>query len=117
MLPAAHRMRASADFTLTTRCGARAARGSVVVHFHPSSDATASGPALVGLTVGKAVGNSVARHRASRRLRGILRPLVARLPAESRLVVRALPGAATDPHLAQDVIASVETAISKAGVP
>ena len=115
MLPAAHRMRASADFTETTRRGVRVARGCVVVHLYTPPEG-AAGPALVGLTVGKAVGNSVARHRASRRLRGILRPLVTSLPVGSRLVVRALPGAAKDPHLAEDVIASLATAISRAGV-
>lgn len=48
----------------------------------------------MGFTVGKAVGNSVTRHRVSRRLREAVRPLLSELPAGSRVVVRALPPAA-----------------------
>ena len=48
----------------------------------------------MGFTVGKSVGNSVIRHRVSRRLREAIRPLVTDLPAGSRVVVRALPEAA-----------------------
>ena len=92
MLPAAHRMRRGEDFTLTTRQGRRARSGAVVVHHLAGND---DAPPLVGFVVGKAVGNSVVRHRVARRLRAQTSPLLASLPAGSRTVVRALPAAST----------------------
>jgi ribonuclease P protein component len=50
--------------------------------------------ARVGFVVGRAVGNSVTRHRTVRRLRHLVRDRLDRLPAGSILVVRALPPAA-----------------------
>jgi ribonuclease P protein component len=54
----------------------------------------ADAPPRAGLVVSRAVGGSVVRHRVARRLRHLLRPRLATLPAGSRLVVRALPAAA-----------------------
>ena len=67
-----------------------------MVHVSPGSPAPAAAnePSRVGFTVGKSVGNSVARHRVSRRLREAVRPLLTDLPHGSRIVVRALPEAA-----------------------
>ena len=93
MLPAGHRLRRSADFHSTTRSGLRAGRSALVVHLSPSI-AGSPGPGRIGFTVGKAVGNSVIRHRVTRRLREAVRPLLPDLPAGSRVVVRALPDAA-----------------------
>jgi ribonuclease P protein component len=62
------------------------------VHYLPA-DQTAV-PARVGFVVGRAVGNSVIRHRTVRRLRHLVRDRLDRLPAGSILVVRALPAAA-----------------------
>jgi ribonuclease P protein component len=45
--------------------------------------------------VSKAVGGSVVRHRVARRLRHVLRDRLDQLPPGTRLVVRALPPAAT----------------------
>lgn len=50
--------------------------------------------ARVGFVVGKAVGNSVVRHRTVRRLRHLVRDRLDRLPAGATLVIRALPPAA-----------------------
>ena len=50
--------------------------------------------ARAGFVVGRAVGNSVVRHRTVRRLRHLVRDRLDRLPAGSILVVRALPAAA-----------------------
>jgi ribonuclease P protein component len=44
--------------------------------------------------VGKTVGNSVVRHRVTRRLRAVVRGELDRLPPGSDLVVRARPEAA-----------------------
>lgn len=99
-------MRRGSDFSLTTRRGTKQSRGRVVCYVH-LADVDSDEPAIAGLIVGKAVGNSVARHRASRRLRACLAPLIADLPAGSRVVIRALAGADTDPHLCRDVTAAV----------
>ncbi|MDR2378740.1 MAG: ribonuclease P protein component [Bifidobacteriaceae bacterium] len=48
-----------------------------------------------GLVVSKAVGNSVVRHRVARRLRAILAGQLPRLAEPKRVVVRALPAAAS----------------------
>lgn len=62
--------------------------GCMVVYVDPGSG---SGPARVGLIVGRQVGNSVARHTVSRRLRHAVAPLMSVLPAGTRVVLRALP--------------------------
>ena len=48
----------------------------------------------VGFVVSKAVGNSVVRHRVSRRLRHLMRDRLGTLPQGCSLVIRALPAAA-----------------------
>jgi ribonuclease P protein component len=52
-------------------------------------------PARAGFVVSSAVGNSVIRHRVTRRLRDQVRPLLTGLPAGTAIVVRAFPSAAT----------------------
>jgi ribonuclease P protein component len=96
VLPAPARLRRREDFTLAVRRGTRAGRGTLVVHFLPP-DQTGSDIATVarvGFVVGRAVGNSVVRHRTVRLLRHLVRDRLDRLPAGSMLVVRALPPAA-----------------------
>ena len=51
-------------------------------------------PARAGFVVGRAVGNSVVRHRTVRRLRHLVGDRLDQLPAGSILVVRALSPAA-----------------------
>ena len=100
MLPAAARLRRREDFTLVVRRGRRAGRGTLVVHYLAPDDpddprpAGAAVPARAGFVVGRVVGGSVVRHRVIRRLRHLVRDRLDRLPAGSRLVVRALPPAA-----------------------
>jgi len=64
----------------------------------PAEQTASSGPvtvpAQVGFVVGRAVGGSVQRHRVVRQLRHLVRDRLDRLPAGSRLVVRAQPLAA-----------------------
>jgi ribonuclease P protein component len=66
--------------------------------------------------VSKAVGGSVVRHAVVRRLRHLVRPRLGALPAGSRLVVRALPDAATasSARLAADLDAALERALRRA---
>ena len=104
MLPAANRLRTAADFRETTRRGAKAARGVVVVYLNRGQSTT---PPRVGVVVSKSVGGSVERHRAARRIRAAVRPFLSDLPAGSVAVVRALPGADTGPSLGSDVAAAL----------
>jgi ribonuclease P protein component len=110
MLPAANRMRSAADFAHTTRRGTKVSRGSVVVYVARSED---TDPPRVGLVVSKAVGNSVIRHRVSRRIRGAVRPLLTTLPPGSRVVIRALPGASADTTLAQCVTSGLAAGLER----
>ena len=104
MLPADYRLRRSADFTAVMRSGQRAARSTLVVHVlvDPSVSSIPStvpsttdrGVSRFGLVVGRTVGNSVVRHRVSRRLRGVLATRLAQVPPGTDVVVRARPEAA-----------------------
>lgn len=91
MLAAEQRMHSSADFAVAMRRGRKFADGVLVFHLGiaPDSDKRC------GFIVSKAVGGSVVRHRVTRRLRHLCSDLYPSLPDGARLVVRALPGAAT----------------------
>ncbi|GGS19013.1 MULTISPECIES: ribonuclease P protein component [Actinokineospora] len=111
MLPAAARLTSSADFRLVTRGGRRAGRTRLVVHAvaGPADPEADPGSPRVGFVVSKAVGNSVVRHRVSRRLRHLVRDRLGTLPPGSALVVRALPRAAeaTSAELGADLDAAL----------
>lgn len=94
------------------RRGRRGGRSLLVVHLDDGSDA---GRARVGFVVSKAVGGSVVRHRVTRRLRHLVASRLAGLPATARLVVRALPPAATasSPELAEDLDSGLRAARRK----
>jgi ribonuclease P protein component len=97
VLPATARLTRSGDFAHVTRHGRRAGRPRLVVHAVPTRDdqLTRTGsPVRVGFVVSKAVGNSVVRHRVSRRLRHVVAGRLGTLAPGSTLVVRALPAAA-----------------------
>jgi ribonuclease P protein component len=107
VLPATHRLTRGHEFSLALRHGVRAGRSGLVVHLaapraaspgarapHPLEQLRPTDPPRVGLVVSRAVGGSVVRHRVQRRLRHLVRPLLADLPAGSLVVVRALPAAA-----------------------
>jgi ribonuclease P protein component len=77
----------------------------MVLHYLPERSTPAAGGrpspnagpigARAGFVVGKAVGNSVVRHRVARRLRAVVRDELHRLPPAADLVVRARPEAGT----------------------
>jgi ribonuclease P protein component len=94
VLSSTARLRRSQDFTETVRQGARAGRSLLVVHLDVPSAASAV-PPRAGFVVSRSVGGSVVRHSVLRRLRAVVRDRLDALPAGSRLVVRALPPAAT----------------------
>lgn len=111
MLPAAHRLRASREFTQVLRRGRRAGRPTLTV----SLLAAQEGPARAGLVVSKAVGGSVVRHQVSRRLRHLLRDRLSVLPPGARLVVRATPaaGSATSAALGSDLDRALGAVLAK----
>jgi ribonuclease P protein component len=117
VLPANHRLRRRSDFAATTRAPLRAGAKLVVVHLLLAVPADATEPVRVGFVVSKAVGGSVARHRVVRRLRAVTAPLLAELPAGSRVVIRALAPAATasSAELAADLRGALDRVLSKAG--
>ncbi len=92
MLPAGKRIRRSADFATVVRRGSRVGRATLVVHLLIDPD---GGPPRAGFVVSKAVGGAVVRNAVTRRLRELVRARLDLLPRGTRLLVRALPAAAT----------------------
>ena len=93
MLPRTARLHESADFRRVTRSGIRAGRPTLVVHAAPGTAPTTR----VGFVVSKAVGGAVLRNRVKRRLRHLAAAALPATPVGGDVVVRALPGAASDP--------------------
>jgi len=71
--------------------------------------------ARAGFVVGKAVGNSVVRHRVTRRLRALVREELHRLPVTADLVVRARPeaGTATSEVLHRDLVSGLDRLLAE----
>ncbi|GAB3312458.1 ribonuclease P protein component [Epidermidibacterium keratini] len=88
MLAPSQRIGHSRDFTRAVRHGRRVRRGHLVAHIAPADEMT-----RCGFIVSKAVGNSVIRHRVTRRLRALCHDQYADLPPSSLVVLRALPSA------------------------
>lgn len=111
MLPSANRLRRSSEFARASRRGVRSRRGVVVVHVVGNS----CPESRVGFAVGRGVGGSVERHRTVRRLRAIVRPLLATVPGGFDVVVRCLPGATAlgFDELSHDVEQAMRTALAK----
>ena len=89
----------------------------MVLHYLPerpvtptSGDARTDGGPRAGFVVGRTVGNSVVRHRVTRRLRAVVLDQLDRLPATADLVVRARPEAAdaTSADLRRDLSAGLD---------
>lgn len=112
MLPAALRLRRSADLVQAVRRGARAGRPTLVVHCLPVGGASTR----VGFVVSRAVGGAVVRNRVRRRLRGVVVEHRSALPQGMDVVVRALPAAADAdyPDLAEALISALRTASRRA---
>jgi ribonuclease P protein component len=91
----------------------------MVLHYLPERPAVpggvpADGP-RAGFVVGKAVGNSVVRHRVTRRLRAVVLTELHRLPPTADLVVRARPEAAeaTSERLRRDLAAGLDRVLGE----
>lgn len=97
-------MTRSTEFGATVSQGTRAAQRDLVLYALRSDEVDEPGP-RIGLIVSKAVGNSVHRHRVSRRLRHAARAILADLDPAERVVIRALPRSrdAVSPKLEQEL--------------
>jgi ribonuclease P protein component len=111
MLPAIHRMRSSEDFRQVRRLGKKFLPPGLVIHV--SQGFFSPGASKIGITVGKDCGNSVARHRLSRRIRGAMAPFVTELPAGSGVVIRALPGATENVDISASIQTVVDTVVNQ----
>jgi len=80
----------------------------------PGGDVGPTGP-RAGFVVGRTVGNSVVRHRVTRRLRAVVLTELHRLPATADLVVRARPEAAeaTSERLRRDLAAGLDRVLGE----
>ena len=115
MLPAAHRMRRSEDFSLAVRRGRRAGSAHLAVHLLLAPQgAAALAPARVGIVVSKAVGTAVTRTGVKRRLRAVAAARVGRLPDGALAVLHATPAsaAATSEVLAVDLERMLDRVLS-----
>ena len=108
MLPRALRMRSAKDFQATTRGGRRFQQPLCVVFFRVEES---SPDRMVGVIASKTVGNSVARHRVTRRIREAVRQEAWTLPEGSRVVVRALTGSPNSPETIQQVRLALQQAV------
>lgn len=108
-----HRLHSADEFRAVTRGGVRSARSHVVVHLSQLSPGDEV--PRVGFVVSKKIGNAVVRNRVTRRLREIVRPHFATLPAGSAIVMRALPGIddLAFAELSDEVEAALSTALRK----
>jgi ribonuclease P protein component len=97
VLPAAQRLTSPSSFREVVRRGRRCGGSLLVAHVLGAvtqESPASAGPAQAGLVVSKAVGNAVTRNRVKRRLRHLVRAELDRLPAGTRVVLRAQPAAA-----------------------
>jgi ribonuclease P protein component len=123
VLPAQARLRRRPEFTAVVRSGRRAGRPTMVLHYlseRPEHSGGGHAPppgARAGFVVGKAVGNSVVRHRVTRRLRAVMREELHRLPPTADLVVRARPeaGTATSELLHRDLTSGLDRLLGVRG--
>lgn len=118
MLPAQHRMTRSAEFGATVSRGKRAAQPDIVVYTLRPDQAGEPGP-RIGLIVSKAVGNAVARHKVSRRLRHAARAILDDLDPAEQVVIRALPPSrdAISPRLEQELRTALQRIRLRNGSP
>jgi ribonuclease P protein component len=88
----------------------------MVVHAHVDSSEFRVGGPRFGLVVSKAVGDSVTRHRVSRRLRHIAAEVLDGIGDDLMIVIRANPASASASHddLERDFRKALEVASARA---
>ena len=93
MLARVHRMRDGEEFRQAMRRGGKGVQPDLVVHVGGPVEPT--DVTSVGFVVSKKVGRAHQRNLVKRRLRHLMRDRIDAVPAGSKVVVRALPGAAS----------------------
>ncbi|WP_279625142.1 ribonuclease P protein component [Actinomyces timonensis] len=105
MIPAAHRMLRSDDFSIAVKSGARSGSRRLVVHYR-AGEAGDTAPGLVGVVVPKKqVARATHRNRIKRRIRALMRARIGGIEPGSRIVIRGLAAAdgATSAELGVDL--------------
>ncbi len=114
MLPKHHRIRASHEYGAvlrgSRRAGARRARTPLLL-VHAADVRAREQPARVGFIVSAVVGNSVIRHRVTRRLRAMMSSRIHSWPGGTDLVVRATPGCAQASY--DDLASDLDQALTR----
>jgi ribonuclease P protein component len=100
-------MTTSADFARATKSGTRVTTENFVGYLYISPVTNHDLPKC-GLIINKSVGGSVARHALARKVRHSVSPNLAKLPAGSLLVIRALAK-----NNISDVAVEIEKLINK----
>ncbi|HKI38870.1 MAG: ribonuclease P protein component [Mycobacterium sp.] len=113
MLPARNRMRRSDEFGATVKHGMRMVQPDLIVHVRRDD----GGAPQVGLIIPKSVGSAVERHRVARRLRHVVRTMLADLHEADRVVIRALPSSrnVSSARLEQQLRRGLRRALQSAG--
>lgn len=109
MLPSEVRLRKSLEIAQTLKVGKRYPAKFLVFHIAPGL----TNRTRFAFAVGKNVGNSVVRHKVIRRLRHLVMDHYPKFPANSDVVVRALPGIDNASH--SELQSSFESALTKVG--
>lgn len=109
MLPSTVRLRNSLEISQTLKAGKRYPARFLVFHIAQSNKPESR----FAFAVGKNVGNSVIRHKVTRRLRHLVMDNYTKFPIGSDVVVRALPGAELASH--QELQTSFSDALAKVG--
>ena len=107
MLPKNARMTTSVDFARATKSGIRVTTENFVGYLYISPVTNHDLPKC-GLIINKSVGGSVARHALARKVRHSVSPNLAKLPAGSLLVIRALAK-----NNVSDVVVEIEKLTNK----
>lgn len=112
MLPTSARLTTAEQFGAVMRSGYRVGTRHVSIHLRKSN---VEEPPRAGFVVSTKVGNSVVRHRVTRRLRHQIQPVLAWLPAGAQVVVRALPiaAAADSSVLGMELQTGISRAVKK----
>jgi ribonuclease P protein component len=104
-------MQSSEEFRAAVRGGVRLGRSTLVVH---ATRTESQADVRIGFVVSKSVGNAVTRNRVKRRLRHLSMAALPVTPPGTRIVVRALPRAASRPQeLADDLDRAWEKALHR----
>lgn len=109
MLPSNVRLRKSLEISQALKAGKRYPAKFLVFHVAPGK----TNGTRFAFAVGKNVGNSVIRHKVTRRLRHLVMANYSKFPSSTDIVIRGLPGIEQASH--QELQENFDQALSKVG--